>query len=411
MFKRLLFIAGFLAICTSISANTTETTVDAENSTPMMRDSIVVDSVTGDVRKYKIPNHKIWKPFYALYNYLNNTTKNTHKSFDGSFVCGPAYNANTSFAIGGGYTALYSFDKADPTLQKSILSSFFQVSVTGLAVLGLEGHNFMKHDRQRWNYEMSVTHYPSAFWGVGYDNAVNNEPVDFKQLVVKFEGDYTFKMAKNLYMGPKIDLLYTNTFKNNNVEKMLQYTQGQPESLVTFGLGFDVTYDSRDFAMNAYKGHYFRFQQLYFMPGLNTYDFWSTDIKYSNYTQLWTKCVMAFQAHGQFNYGNEQLPWTRLASTGFGGMGRGYFFGQYRDNNVMEAQLEFRQRIKWRLGVVAWAGLINVFHDFNHVYWKKTLPNYGFGVRWEFKPRVNVRVDYGFTRDGGSVVFNFGEAF
>jgi hypothetical protein len=33
------------------------------------------------------------------------------------------------------------------------------------------------------------------------------------------------------------------------------------------------------------------------------------------------------------------------------------------------------------------------------------------GIRWEFKPRVNVRVDYGFTRDEGSVVFNLNEAF
>ena len=40
-----------------------------------------------------------------------------------------------------------------------------------------------------------------------------------------------------------------------------------------------------------------------------------------------------------------------------------------------------------------------------------TLPTYGFGVRWEFKPRVNVRVDWGFTKTGNSIVFNIGEAF
>ena len=35
----------------------------------------------------------------------------------------------------------------------------------------------------------------------------------------------------------------------------------------------------------------------------------------------------------------------------------------------------------------------------------------GFGIRWEFKPRVNVRVDWGFTKTGNSIVFNIGEAF
>jgi hypothetical protein len=120
---------------------------------------------------------------------------------------------------------------------------------------------------------------------------------------------------------------------------------------------------------------------------------------------------MAFQVHGRFNYGNDVIPWIRLASTGNQGMGRGYFFGQYRDNNVMETQLELRQRLIWRLGVVAWVGAINIFRDFNHIYMNHTLPTYGFGLRWEFKPRVNVRVDWGFTKTGNSIVFNIGEAF
>jgi hypothetical protein len=54
---------------------------------------------------------------------------------------------------------------------------------------------------------------------------------------------------------------------------------------------------------------------------------------------------------------------------------------------------------------------INIFHDFKHIYMKQTLPTYGFGLRWEFKPRVNVRVDWGFTKTGNSIVFNIGEAF
>lgn len=403
----------------------------------MKRDSIVIDSVTGQKRVYKIPKHKIWKPFYMLYNYLNNTTRHEEKKFDGSFIVGPAYNANTSFAFGGGYTALYSFDRSDKTLQKSVMSLFFQFSVKGMAVIGVEGHNFMKHDKHRWNYELSLTHYPSAYWGGrdaegniidGYEAAENNKPLEFKQFVFMLDGDFTWKLAKNLYIGPKLDFLYTNTFKYEKGEieingktydkedLMKTYLttptgEVQPQSLATTGLGLSLTYDSRDFAMNAYRGHYFRLQHVYFVPGINKYSFWKTDIKYSNYTNLWTKCVMAFQVHGQFNYGSDFVPWTRLASTGFQGMGRGYFFGQYRDNNVMETQLELRQRIKWRLGVAAWVGMINVFHDFDHIYWKETLPNYGFGIRWEFKPRMNVRLDYGFTKHGGTFVFNFGEAF
>lgn len=397
------------------------------------RDSIVVDSVTGDVRKYKLTDNKTLKPLYWVYNYLaNSNKKRSDVSYDGGFVFGPAYNINTGFAIGGGYSALYSFDKNDPTLQKSIVNGFFQVSVKGIVAIGVEGHNYMKGDKQRFNYEFSFTHYPSAFWGIGYDTSISNyyanRMVDSKQLLVKLEGDYTWRLAKNLYFGPKIDFLYSNLYKthdnipkgeehlypNGLMEHFLALPDGsghQPFSQVALGLGVTLTYDSRDFATNAYKGHYFNLQQLGFMPGVNKYGFFTTDVKYQVYTPLWKKCTLAFQAHGRFNYGNDVIPWIRLASTGNQGMGRGYFFGQYRDNNVMETQLELRQRLIWRFGVVAWVGAINIFHDFNNIYMSKTLPTYGFGLRWEFKPRVNVRVDWGFTKTGNSIVFNIGEAF
>ena len=302
----------------------------------------------------------------------------------------------------------------------------------GIVAVGVEGHNYLKGDRQRFNYEFSFTHYPSAFWGIGYDTSIrnyyDNRMVDSKQLLLKLEGDYTWRLARNLYFGPKIDFLYSNLYKthdnipkgeehlypNGLMEHFLALPDGsghQPFSQVVLGLGVTFTYDSRDFATNAYEGHYFNLQQLGFMPGVNKYGFFTTDVKYQVYTPLWKKCTLAFQAHGRFNYGNDVIPWTRLASTGNQGMGRGYFFGQYRDNNVMETQLELRQRLIWRFGVVAWVGAINIFHDFNNIYMSKTLPTYGFGLRWEFKPRVNVRVDWGFTKTGNSIVFNIGEAF
>lgn len=400
------------------------------------RDSIVFDSITGDTRKYKLTDNKTLKPLYWVYNYLANSNKlRSDKAYDGGFVFGPAYNINTGFAIGGGYSALYSFDKNDPKLQKSIVNGFFQASVKGIVAVGVEGHNFLKGDKQRFNYEFSFTHYPSAFWGIGYEKSLDNyyagRMVESKQLLLKLEGDYTWRLAKNLYLGPKIDFLYSYMYKTNDIlpkgeeslypnglmNELLRLPDGtsQPATQVALGLGVTLTYDSRDFATNAYKGHYFNLQQLGFMPGVNKYGFFTTDVKYQTYTPLWKKCTLAFQVHGRFNYGNDVIPWIRLASTGNQGMGRGYFFGQFRDNNVMETQLEFRQRLIWRLGVVAWAGAINIFHDFagndNSFHINHTMPTYGFGVRWEFKPRVNVRVDWGFTKTGNSIVFNIGEAF
>ena len=434
-------INHFLFICLLVLGSS----ASASNlSMTETRDSIVVDSITGDVRKYKLTDNKTLKPLYWVYNYLANSNKmRSDVTYDGGFVFGPAYNINTGCAIGGGYSALYTFDRNDPTLKKSVVNGFFQASVKGIVAIGVEGHNYLKGDKQRFNYEFSFTHYPSAFWGIGtetsLDNYENNVMVESKQLLLKLEGDYTWRLAKNLYFGPKLDFLYSYMYKTNDIipanlpdykrteieqgvkeygdlmNYLLRFPDGsgryQDKTQVALGLGVTFTYDSRDFVTNAYKGHYFNLQQLGFMPGVNDDGFFTTDVKYQFYTPLWKKCTLAFQAHGRFNYGNDVIPWIRLASTGNQGMGRGYFYGQYRDNNVMETQLELRQRLIWRFGVVAWVGAINVFHDFNSIYMKHTLPTYGFGLRWEFKPRVNVRVDWGFTKTGNSIIFNIGEAF
>lgn len=90
---------------------------------------------------------------------------------------------------------------------------------------------------------------------------------------------------------------------------------------------------------------------------------------------------------------------------------RGYYAGRYIDNNQANAQMELRQNIIKRVGLVAWVGYGGVFPSFEQFEWKNMMINYGAGVRFELKHNVNLRVDFGFGRDAFAVVFNMGEAF
>jgi len=130
---------------------------------------------------------------------------------------------------------------------------------------------------------------------------------------------------------------------------------------------------------------------------------------FSAYKRVWKGGILAEELHGQFNYGH--TPWPLLSETGSNDRMRGYYEGRYRDKNLMEGQLELRQHIKGRHGMAVWAGLANVFKDFDHIAMRHTLPNAGIGYRWEFKKGINVRIDYGFTRNGGGFIFNVNEAF
>ena len=91
---------------------------------------------------------------------------------------------------------------------------------------------------------------------------------------------------------------------------------------------------------------------------------------------------------------------------------RGYYEGRYRDKHKMEAQIELRQHIWKRNGMVLWAGAGTVFPRFSAIEMKHILPCYGIGYRWEFKKNVNVRLDYGMGKGGQSgFIFNINEAF
>jgi hypothetical protein len=60
---------------------------------------------------------------------------------------------------------------------------------------------------------------------------------------------------------------------------------------------------------------------------------------------------------------------------------------------------------------VCWIGTGEVFSNTDCFSFDKLLPNAGVGYRWEFKKRVNVRLDLGFGRNQTGVIFSVNEAF
>ncbi|MGM9859402.1 MAG: hypothetical protein ACI31C_01470, partial [Muribaculaceae bacterium] len=93
----------------------------------------------------------------------------------------------------------------------------------------------------------------------------------------------------------------------------------------------------------------------------------------------------------------------------------GYFEGRYRAKNEIDICVELRQHVWRRNGIVVWGGVASLFNRFvsknyetNNSGW---LPNWGVGYRWQFKQRMNVRVDFGFGKGQSGIIFNLNEAF
>lgn len=127
------------------------------------------------------------------------------------------------------------------------------------------------------------------------------------------------------------------------------------------------------------------------------------------YQKIWQGGVLAMDLFSQINSNN--APWPLREELGGNQRMRGYYAGRYIDNNIASAQIELRQHLIQRFGCTVWMGGGTVFPTLEEFRVKNILPNYGIGLRWEFKHNVNARIDYGFGKQTGGFVFNIAEAF
>lgn len=349
--------------------------------------------------------------FKKIVNYFRDSNKQRpNKKIDFGFIPGPNYSATTGLGLGLLGTATYSADHTDPTLPRSNASVYSNMTTAGFFMVGLRGNHIFPHESFQLDYKVNLSTFSTSYWGMGYANADNDDnETDYRRNRINAMARFMVKLAPNTYIGPFVNYRVTQASDVN--EDFSYLWQGQDKTIHTYTAGLSFTYDSRDFMLNASKGVFVQIDQT-FTPrcfGNGKYNFSTTEATFATYGKLWKGAILAGELHGQFNYGH--IPWSQLATVGSNDRMRGYYEGRYNDKNVIEGQVELRQHIKGRNGVVAWVALANAFPDFKNIAWRYTLPNAGVGYRWEFKKRINIRVDYGFTRNGGGFIFNINEAF
>lgn len=349
--------------------------------------------------------------FKKIVNYFRDSNKQKpNKKIDFGFIPGPNYSSTTGLGLGLLGTATYSADRTDPTLPRSNASVYSNMTTAGFFVVGLRGNHIFPHESFQLDYKVNLSTFSTSYWGMGYANADNDDnETDYRRNRINAMARFMVKLAPNTYIGPFVNYRVTQASDVN--EDFSYLWQGQDKTIHNYTAGLSFTYDSRDFMLNASKGVFVQIDQT-FTPrcfGNGKYNFSTTEATFATYGKLWKGAILAGELHGQFNYGH--IPWSQLATVGSNDRMRGYYEGRYNDKNVIEGQVELRQHIKGRNGVVAWVALANAFPDFKNIAWRYTLPNAGVGYRWEFKKRINIRVDYGFTRNGGGFIFNINEAF
>ncbi len=355
--------------------------------------------------------------FHKIGNYFRNANKpKPHKKFDISFIGGPQYASTTQFGIAVMAAGQYRSDRNDTHIQPSNATLFGIVSTTGFYMTGIQGTHIFPQERYRLLYTGLFYSMPGYYWGIGYDAGNSSKKWSYLRLQTQLKVNFLFRITSDLYIGPMVSYNYIKgrKFKKKNlqdtrtIEDIINHESRQ---IGTTGAGISIVYDSRDVVTNAHKGIFLKMEQAFYPPFFgNKYDFTMTDIIFDYYVCTWKSGILAFDLHGQFNYGN--VPWTMKSRLGGQFRMRGYYEGRYRDNNIIEAQLELRQHLWKRNGIAIWVAAGNVFNKIKDFDFSETLPNFGIGYRWEFKQRINLRIDVGFDKDfKPGFMVNINEAF
>jgi hypothetical protein len=373
----------------------------AGNTSQIEKDSVATVAADTTVRKKGFINKVL-----AYFNDANKTDYS--KKFDFSIIGGPHYSTDTKLGLGLVAAGLYRTDRNDTILPPSNMSLFGDVSTVGFYMLGVRGLHIFPHDRYRLDYTLYFYSFPCKYWGIGYANGNNDaNETEMNRWQAQAKASFMFRVAPSTYIGPML----TFDFIEGKDIKNPELLEGMDRITRNTGVGLTFVYDSRDVTTNPKRGFYVNLSQC-FRPKFmgNDYAFSTTDLRFNAYRRVWKGGIIATDLRSQLNFGNPS--WGMMALLGNSYSMRGYYEGRYRDKHKIEAQVELRQHVWKRNSVVAWVGAGTVFNKFSSMRMGHVLPNFGIGYRWEFKKDVNVRLDYGFGKNGQSgFIFNINEAF
>lgn len=416
MHRRITILALLMALVSSVAAQNDSILVSGRDTIAYRYTPITLPTQPSKPKR----ENKAWNKIVKYF--VDSAQDNSfERKVDFTFVPGIYYSNSTSAGLAFVAAGLYRIDKENRELPASDFSIYATASLTGFYRVGVKGNNIFRNDRRRITYNTEFYSQPTHFWGLGYREAMHNRYVSYNGSRCMVDIRYVERIAKgfNIGLGADFDYLYTRRVRRDNsneYEAFLSRLNGQKEAYYALGISLLLEYDTRDFIPNPERGVYISLQGKIRPKGTSNIGgtTYSGSFVVDYYQRLWRGAVLALDARGEVN--SNGTPWSLYSSLGGSHSMRGYYAGRFSDLCAVSVQAELRQRIYKRLGGVVWGGAGNVF-SYDNFAWRNTMPNYGVGLRFEFKRRVNLRLDYGFGGKDGQgklihgAVFSVNEAF
>lgn len=381
--------------------------VGIQTSVANPEDYLYTSTSTGtDTLQAEAPKGRLAQWWNSLIN--GHIDRTFEKPVDVSFGVSPYYSQEASFGVGGQVSALYRIDRTDSIMQPSDFSLMGGISINGTYSIGVQGNTHFTRNK-RLSYTLEFRRQNRDFWGISFKECLQNPSCDAHFSKINVAADYQQRFYGNWFWGGSIRLKYALADPDKP-----EYLLGQSKRGFYGGVGFSLMYDTRDYILNAKQGMFFMLRHIYYpyIFGSGDYDVSCTTVQFNAYHKLWQGAVMAYDVIAETSLSVSEVPWQLRQEICYDDRRmRGYYSGRYMDDNQICVQAELRQNVYKRLGAVVWGGYGTLFDKLSDIDSQHLLPNYGFGLRFEMKKNTNIRMDFGFGRNEGSVIFNFGEAF
>jgi outer membrane protein assembly factor BamA len=177
-------------------------------------------------------------------------------------------------------------------------------------------------------------------------------------------------------------------------------------------LGLVTVYDTRDNVINSHKGQLIEISSYFYNKAIgSTYNFRVLNLTYHQFFKIKRNHILALQTKARFASGD--VPFLDLSIVGNDDLLRGYPKNRYRDHNFVGTQVEYRFPLFWRFGMTTFAGVGDVFKKQSDLKFENLKYSVGAGLRFVINPaeRLNLRLDYGYGKEGGYFYILVAEAF
>jgi len=339
-----------------------------------------------------------------------------------SILGGPAYTPEQGALIAGG--GLYSFttDRNEIDLQRSSVTAFLMMNFpnNGSVGYGFQSKQNIFFNQNNFKYEgaLNFGQQSSQYFGVGYDKGSTIELGDdttYNANRGEYIGSLAYRVLGDWYFGANTEMNYVDVTEQSDYILADEDFQAYVDKPFTLGLGLVLEYDSRDFAVNAKEGLYFKANYLNFNEKIGSdSDYFKANFEFRSYYSFNpTNTIATFT---QFQVTQGDVPFYDLATLGGASSMRGIFKGQFIDKSAFETTVEWRHTfnrangLPSNHGMTLWSGIGSVGESVDHLS-EDLFLSYGVGYRYQIQPKMNIRLDLGMSEFGNGFYFNFTEAF